>query len=78
MSTKITKSDLLEELSAEQQQLLAGGQSFVIDMGQMGEMDDSADSPVCPQSNGAVDGTDSEGRVRSIPIRFTGNLEVFK
>ncbi|TVP59677.1 MAG: hypothetical protein EA343_19360 [Nodularia sp. (in: Bacteria)] len=72
MLTEITKSDLFEELSAEKQQLLAGGQmNFQIERFDQFDEEDEFDSP----RRGRGRGRDTESRVRSIPIRLTGTLE---
>lgn len=67
MSTKITESKLFEDLSPEQQELLAGGQ-FDEQMNQFDTQlpeEDRFDEP-------------GKKRVRRIPIRLTGILEVVK
>lgn len=67
MSTKITESKLFEDLSPAQQELLAGGQ-FEEQMNQFDTQfpeEDSFDER--PRK-----------RVRRIPIRLTGILEVVK
>ena len=58
MLKQIIKSELLEDLSAEQQQLLSGGQR------------NSNDEPSIEFPTGS--------RVRRVPIRLTGILEVVK
>jgi hypothetical protein len=86
MSAQITKSDLFEELSAEQQQLLAGGQGptfqmrpdergFDRDGGEFGRYDRDFGRD---DRDFGRDDRRSEGRVRRIPIRLTGILEVIK
>ncbi|MDB9373104.1 hypothetical protein [Nodularia sphaerocarpa] len=72
MSNQIIESDFFEELSAEQQQLLSGGQN---QFGMMGEFEDEPEQSDCPKD---TDEPDSEGTVRRIPIRLTGILEVVK
>ncbi|MBI1241439.1 hypothetical protein [Umezakia ovalisporum] len=74
MSLQITKSELFEELSAEQQELLAGGE-FSQTEGFDGQVDqfDQQD-----QFDRRRDSRDGEKRLRRIPIRLTGVLEVIK
>ena len=72
MSFPITKTDLFQELSPEQQQLLSGG-----------EFRDSMDGSDSEFGQDQFDGRrrddrDSEKRVSRIPIRLTGILEVVK
>ncbi|MBW4558993.1 MAG: hypothetical protein KME59_24350 [Trichormus sp. ATA11-4-KO1] len=83
MSTQIITSDLLEELSAEQQQLLAGGQRGFEDQ----QFDDQQfeDQQFDDQQfdgegrEDRQDFTPSRGRsVKRVPIRLTGVLEVIK
>ena len=77
MSIKITKSDLFEELSAEKQELLAGGQRLDFDMGGFDRFDrDERDFDRDRDSD--RDRRDSDSRIRRIPIRLTGILEVVK
>ncbi|MEA5516193.1 hypothetical protein [Nodularia sp. UHCC 0506] len=83
MSFKITKSNLLTELSPEKQELLAGGQNNFGSPDDFGSQNDFGgedqfgrqDEFGSPQRRG---GRDSEKRVRRIPIRLTGILEVVK
>ncbi|KZL48803.1 MULTISPECIES: hypothetical protein [Cyanophyceae] len=79
MSAQITKSDLFEELSAEQQQLLAGGEGPTFEMrpDERGFDGDGGDFGRYDRDFGRDDRR-SEGRVRRIPIRLTGILEVIK
>lgn len=67
MLTKITESKLFEDLSPEQQELLAGGQ-FDEQMNQFDTQFPEEDRFEEP----------SRKRVRRIPIRLTGILEVVK
>ena len=67
MSNKITLSNLFEDLSVEQQELLAGGQSEE----QMNQFDTQ-----CPEEDSFDERP--RKRVRRIPIRLTGILEVVK
>ncbi|YAF96895.1 MAG: hypothetical protein AB3A66_04255 [Nodularia sp. CChRGM 3473] len=83
MSNHIITSDLLEDLSAEQQQLLAGGQRGFDDQ----QLDDQQfdgqqldDQQFDGEGReGRQDFTPSRGRrVKRVPIRLTGVLEVIK
>ncbi|MBE9051903.1 hypothetical protein IQ243_16025 [Nostocales cyanobacterium LEGE 11386] len=85
MSTQIITSDLLEELSAEQQQLLAGGQRGFDDQqfddqqfdGQQFDGQQFDDQQF--NGRGRQDFSPSrERRVKRVPIRLTGVLEVIK
>ena len=67
MSNKITLPNLFEDLSAEQQELLAGGQSEE----QMNQFDTQF-----PEEDSFDERP--RKRVRRIPIRLTGILEVVK
>jgi hypothetical protein len=67
MSNKITLPNLFEDLSAEQQELLAGGQSE----DQMNQFDTQF-----PEEDSFDERP--RKRVRRIPIRLTGILEVVK
>ncbi len=78
MSTKITKSDLFEELSAEKQELLAGGQQgLTFQMGGF-DGDDRDFDRRDDRDFDRRDSRDRESRIRRIPIRLTGILEVVK
>ena len=67
MSNKITLPNLFEDLSTEQQELLAGGQSE----DQMNQFDTQF-------TEEDSFGERPRKRVRRIPIRLTGILEVVK
>ncbi|MDB9445758.1 CTB family bacteriocin [Anabaena sp. CS-542/02] len=67
MSNKITQPNLFEDLSVEQQELLAGGQSEE----QMNQFDTQF-----PEEDSFDERP--RKRVRRIPIRLTGILEVVK
>jgi hypothetical protein len=87
MSLATTKSDLFEDLSPEKQELVAGG-NLMMQMDPMSEFDnefsrrDDFDSPRSDTRDQGFDsrhhgGRDQDGgRVRVIPIRLTGVLEV--
>jgi hypothetical protein len=64
MLNQIIASDLLEDLSAEEQELLSGGQRE-IDLEVEEEEEEGKEFP-------------TGARVRRIPIRLTGILEVVK
>ncbi|HYW18307.1 MAG TPA: hypothetical protein VE956_03165 [Nodularia sp. (in: cyanobacteria)] len=79
MSFQIIKTDLFEELSAEQQELLAGG------CASSEEKEPSVGEEEAPPFGeeeappfGGSDNGDSQSRVRRIPIRLTGVLEIRK
>jgi hypothetical protein len=84
-----TNSDLLEDLSPEKQELVAGGQ-LMMQMDPMSEFDNEfsqGDDFDTPRSDTRDQGFDSRhhggrdqdgGGVRVIPIRLTGVLEVMK
>ncbi|MDP5338127.1 MAG: hypothetical protein NWQ28_06080 [Nodularia sp. (in: cyanobacteria)] len=88
MLSQITKTDLFEELSAEQQELLAGGQDMRFGDsepefgGSRPEFGDSefGDSEFDePEFGGSSRERGGRGkRVISVPIRLTGTLEVIK
>ncbi|WP_414552681.1 hypothetical protein [Anabaena sp. CCY 0017] len=85
MLSKITKTDLFEELSAEQQELLAGGQDMRFGGSEFGgsEFDEPEfggsefDEPEFGRST-RDRGERRRKRVISVPIRLTGTLEVIK
>jgi hypothetical protein len=89
MSLATRVSDLFEDLSPEKQELVAGGQLTIqMDPDQMDQMDefdnefsqgDDFDSPRSDRRDQGFDRKDHDGgRVRVIPIRLTGVLEVMK
>ncbi len=83
MLSQITKTDLFEELSAEQQELLAGGQNMRFGDSEPefgGSRPEFGDSEFDEPEFGSP--TRERGgrrkRVISVPIRLTGTLEVIK
>lgn len=83
MSLSTTKSDLFEDLSPEKQELVAGGQ-FIIQMDEFEDPfgEDDFDRPRRRRAERDFDRRDDRDferdRVRKIPIRLTGVLEIMK
>ena len=79
MSSQFRHLNLFEELSAEQQELVAGGQmrfSPAQDHGMMMSEEDFRDGQQ-PEFGPPME-REPQKRVRSIPIRLTGTLEFIK